>query len=237
MDKEVLWTDLVGERKTGPKGVHWELRAGHLRNWSFQVNRKDNDSPLKLSFAYRVDNTWIPNPGNPITLAAKGDKDKLHITVLEGDEERILSIDCKIHKFHLSPFSGSVWQLPRAEKIEMEKVLTSGVSKNGVNFILETLGDLNEREAADKEALRKEKQKKRRLFLSQELRREGVRGRNMLEERVRRGRNPRSHQLKFPLQLTQFLFNRAVHTIPLLLGNPRPPRGRCRQRGRQSQKR
>jgi hypothetical protein len=137
----------------------------------------------------------------------------------------------------MSPFSGSVWQLPRAEKIEMDKVLTSGVSKNGVNFILETLGDLNEREAADKEALRKKKQKKRRLFLSQELRREGVRGRNMLEERVRRGRSPRSHLLKFPLQLTQCLFNRAVHTIPLLLGNPRPPRGRCRQRGRQSQKR
>ena len=159
MDKQVLWTDLVGEKRTGKKGVYWEATDTYLKNWSLQVNRKDSDSPYQLSFAYRVNKTWIPSPGNPITLAANGDNDKLNITVREGSEERILAIDPKIHKFHLPPFSTSILPLPHTDKIEMERVLISGASKKGINFILEALGDLNEKEAAEKEASRKEKRK------------------------------------------------------------------------------
>jgi len=157
MDKEVLWTDLVGDKQVGPKGVFWDIRDTHLRHWSLQVHRVDNESPLKLTFAFRVDKSWIPNPGNEITLAAIGDRDKLNVTVLEGLEERVLSIDCKRHRFHMEPFTQSISTLPPADKEEMERVMDTGVSKKGINFILESIGDINVREECEREEQRKKK--------------------------------------------------------------------------------
>ena len=165
MDKEVLWTDLVAELQVGPRGLYWDLRDSHLRHWSLQVYRKDRASPLKLTFAYRVDKTWIPNPGNPITVAAVGDQDRLNVSVLEGLEERIISIDCKRHRFHMEPFLESVSSLPSEDKEEIERVMVSGVSKKAINFILETLGDINAREATEKEASRKQKKKQAETLL------------------------------------------------------------------------
>ena len=83
-DKQVQWTDLVGEKKTSAKGVIWDVRDTYFKNWSLLVNRKDNDSPYQLSFAYRVKKVWIPSPGNWIILASNGDDGKLNITVHEG---------------------------------------------------------------------------------------------------------------------------------------------------------
>ena len=159
MDKKVLWTNLVGEMQVGPKDVYWDLRDIHMRNWSLQIHRKDSDFPLKLSFAYRVEKSWIPNPGNPITITAIGDRDKLNVSVLEGLKKRLLSIDCKRHKFHLEPFSQSISTLPPVDKEEMERVMIFGVSKKAINFILEALSDINERKATEKEASRKQKKK------------------------------------------------------------------------------
>jgi hypothetical protein len=159
MDKEVLWTDLVGNMEVGQKGVYWELKDTHLRHWSLHVQRRDNESPLKLTFAYMIDKNWIPNPGNAITLASVGDRDHLNVTVLEGLEERVLSIDCKRHRFHLEPFTKSIEMLPPAEREEMERMMVSGVSKKAINFLLEAIGDINQREANEREALRKQKKK------------------------------------------------------------------------------
>ena len=166
MEKEVLWTDLVGDIQVGPKGVHWELRDTHLRHWSLQVHRKDNESPLKLTFAYRVDKSWIPNPGNAITSAAIGDSDRLNVSVVEGLETRILSIDCKRHRFHMEPFTQSISTLPTADKEDMERVMGSGISKKAINFILEAIGDINAREAAEKEVLKKQKKKQAETLLA-----------------------------------------------------------------------
>ena len=165
MDKEVLWTDLVGELQVGPKGLYWDLRDAHLRHWSLLIHRKDRASPLKLTFAYRVDKSWIPNLGNPITLAVVGDRDRINVSVLEGVEERILSIDCKRHRFHMEPFSKSISSLSSEDKEEIERVMVSGVSKKAINFILETLGDINAREATEKEASRKQKKKQAETLL------------------------------------------------------------------------
>lgn len=156
MDKEVLWTDLVGNLKEGPKGPYWELRDSHLKHWSLQIIRKDRASPFLLTFVYRVDKSWIPNPGNPIKLASVGARDTLNVAVLEGVEERVVSIDCKKHRFHLEPFSESVSSLPSQDKEELERVMVSGVSKKAINFILETLGEINAREAADREESRRQ---------------------------------------------------------------------------------
>jgi len=159
MDKEVLWTDLVGNMEVGQKGVYWELKDTQMRHWSLQVQRRDNESPLKLTFAYRIDKNWIPNPGNAITLASVGDRDQLNVTVLEGLEERVLSIDCKRHRFHLEPFTKSIEMLPPADKEEMERMMVSGVSKKAINFLLEAIGDINHREANEREAVMKQKKK------------------------------------------------------------------------------
>ena len=224
MDKEVFWTDLVGEMKTGPKGVYWEVRDNHLRNWSLQVHRKDNDSPLKLTFAYRVDKTWIPNPGNPIFGASNGDRDKLNITVLEGVEERVLSVDCKKHKFHLSPFTGSVWDLPHADKVEMERVLTSGVSKKGINFIVEALDDLNERFYAEKEALVREKQKQAETLLKSRTEEGGSKRKKQkqkyTEEDVGGTSEPMMKKTFAPVPLTT-----PINPTPLQQSNPRDSAG------------
>jgi hypothetical protein len=169
MDKEVLWTDLVGDMQVAPKGVLWDIRDTHLRHWSLQVHRRDNESPLKLTFVYRVDKSWIPNPGNPITMAAIGDRDKLNVTVLERLEERILSIDCKRHRFHMEPFTQSISTLPPADKEDMERVMVSGVSKKAINFIIEAIGDINAREASEKEALRKQKKKQAETLLKSRI--------------------------------------------------------------------
>jgi hypothetical protein len=169
MDKEVLWTDLVGDMQVAPKGVLWDIRDIHLRHWSLQVHRRDNESPLKLTFAYRVDKSWIPNPGNPITMDAIGDRDKLNVTVLEGLEERILSIDCKRHRFHMEPFTQSISTLPPADKEDMERMMGSGVSKKAINFIIEAIGDINAREASEKEALRKQKKKQAETLLNSKI--------------------------------------------------------------------
>ena len=106
-----------------------------------------------------MEKSWIPNLGNPITVAAVGDRQKLNVSVLEGHEERLLSIDCKRHIFHREPFLQSISTLPPADNEEMERVITSGVSKKAINFILEALSDINEREATEKEASRKQKKK------------------------------------------------------------------------------
>ena len=106
-----------------------------------------------------MEKSGIPNPENRITVAAIGDRDKLNVSVLEGLEERLLSIDCKRHIFHREPFSQSISTLPHADKEEMERVMISRVSKKAINFILEALSDMNEREATKNEALRKQKKK------------------------------------------------------------------------------
>ena len=106
-----------------------------------------------------MEKTWIPNPKNRITVAAIGDQDKLNVSVLEGLEERLLSIDCKRHIFHREPFSQSISTLPHADKEKMERVMISRVSKKAINFILEALSDMNEREATENEASRKQKKK------------------------------------------------------------------------------
>jgi hypothetical protein len=165
MDKDVLWTDLVGTLKQGAKGPYWELRDSHLKHWSLQIIRKDRASPFMLMFVYRVDKSWIPNPANPIKLASVGVCDTLNVAVVEGLEERVISIDCKKHIFHLEPFSESVLSLPSQDKEEIERVMVSGVSKKAINFILETLGEINAREAADREESRRQKKKQAETIL------------------------------------------------------------------------
>ena len=159
-----MWTDLVGEKQVGPKGVYWDVKDTVMRHWSFQVYRKDGDGPLLLTFAYRVDKAWIPSPLTPI-LEAVGDRDKLNVSVRDRGEERLLVIDYKRHRFHSEPFSQSISTLPPADKEEMERVLTSGVSKKAINFILEALSDINEREAAELKASRKQKKKQAETLL------------------------------------------------------------------------
>ena len=155
----------MGTLKDGPKGPYWELRDTHLRHWSLQINRKDRTSPLQLTFVYRVDKNWIPNPGNPIKIASVGACDTLNVAVLEGLEERVVSIDCKRHRFHLEPFSESVTSLSSPDKEEIERVMATGVSKKAINFILETLGEINAREATDREESRRQKKQQAETIL------------------------------------------------------------------------
>lgn len=162
-DKHVLWTDLVGTLKEGAKGPYWELKEEHLKHWSLQINRKDR--AFQLTFVYRVDKSWIPAPNNPIKVASLGARDTLNVAVQEGLEERVVSIDCKKHKFHLEPFSESVFSLPSQDQEEMERVMVSGVSKKAINFILETLGDINAREASNREESRRQKKKQAETIL------------------------------------------------------------------------
>lgn len=166
MEKEVLWTDLVGDKEMGPHGVHWAAKDTHMRHWSLEVQRKDNESPLKLTFVHRVEKTWIPSPGNEIISAAIGDNDKLNVSVTEGREQRILCIDSKRHKFHMEPFTQSISTLPPADKEDMERVMGRGVSKKAINFILEAIGEINAREASERDALRKQKKKQAETLLS-----------------------------------------------------------------------
>lgn len=114
-----------------------------------------------------MDSSWIPNPRNPITNAHVGARNRLDVLVLEGVEERVLSIDCKKHIFHLEPFNGSIASLPAREKEEIERVMPSGISKKVINFVLETLEDINRREAVELEALKKHKRKKVDVILKQ----------------------------------------------------------------------
>ena len=159
MDKVVLWTDLVGSLQQGAKGPQWIIRDSHLQKWSLNINKKNKSSGYDLIFTYKVNNSWIPNPGNPITIAHVGARDRLEVSVMEGVEERMLSIDCKKHAFLLVPFYDSIVSLPSKEKEEIEKVMSSGISKRAINFVLETLEDLNSREAATREESRQQKKK------------------------------------------------------------------------------
>lgn len=159
MDKVVLWADLVGSMQAGPKGPQWIIRDSHLQKWSLNINKRHKSSGYDLIFTYKVDKSWIPNPLNPITIAHVGSKDRLDVSVMEGVEERVLSIDCKKHVFLLVPFYDSIASLPSKEKEEIEKVMSSGISKKAINFVLETLEDINSREAATREESRKQKKK------------------------------------------------------------------------------
>lgn len=159
-DKEVLWTDLVGALQQGPKGPQWVIRDSHLHNWSMQIYKRNIEVGYVLIFLYKVDNSWIPNPGNPITNAHVGARNRLDVSVLEGVEERVLCINCKKHIFHLEPFNGSIASLPAREKEEIEQVMASGISKKAINFVLETLEDINRTEAIELEASKKHKRKK-----------------------------------------------------------------------------
>jgi len=116
-------------------------------------------------FVYRVDKSWIPNPDNPIKIASVGTRDTLEVAVLEGLEERVISIDCKKHRFHKEPFTESVSSLPSQDRDEIERVMVSGVSKKAINFILETLGEINAREAAEREESRRQKKKQAETIL------------------------------------------------------------------------
>ena len=159
MERNVLWTDLVGTLQEGPKGPYWAVKDEQLQHWSLQVHQKDKRSPLQLTFAYRINKSWIPNPGNPIKVAALGTKDRLDVSVHEGLEVRVLSIDCKKHVFHSEPFFESISKLPTKEKEEIEAIMVSGVSKKAINFVLGTLEDINESSKAEQEASRKQKKK------------------------------------------------------------------------------
>lgn len=158
MDKVVLCTDLVESLQAGTKGLQWLIRGLHLQNWSLQINKKNKASGYDLIIVYNVNKSWIPNPGNPITIAHHvGSKDRLDVSIMEGVEERVISIDCKKHVFHFEPFYDSIASLPSKEKEEIEKVMSSGISKRAINFVLETLEDINSREAAEREESRKRK--------------------------------------------------------------------------------
>lgn len=159
MEKEALWTDLVGTLHQGTTGPYWVLKDSQLKNWSLQIHQKDKNSPYKLTFVYRIEKIWIPNPSNPITIATVGTRDKLDVSVLEGLEERVLSIDCKKHTFHLDPFLESISSLPLKDKEDIERVMVSGVSKRAINFILDTLGDMNTKIEAEHEASLSKKKK------------------------------------------------------------------------------
>ena len=149
MDREVLWTDLVGTLHEGPNGPYWIVKDSHLKHWSLQVHQNNKKSPLQLTFAYRIDKSWIPNPRNSITIAAVGTRDRLDISVQEGLEVRVLFIDCKKHVFHLEPFLVSMSTLPSKDKEDIQTVMVSGVSKKAINFVLESLGDINEKLKAE----------------------------------------------------------------------------------------
>lgn len=88
MDKEILWTNLVGELQVGTKGLYWDWRTPTWDIGHSKYIAKNRDPPLKLKFSYRVDKSWIPNPRNPITLVAIGDQDQLNVSFLEKLEER-----------------------------------------------------------------------------------------------------------------------------------------------------
>ena len=156
-NKDVLWTDLVGNLHQGPKGPQWVIRENHLHNWSLQIYKRYKEGGYLLIFLYKVDNTWIPNPVNPITNAQVGARERLDVTVTEGVEQRVLSIDCNKHIFDITPFNNSLVSLPSTEKEEIDRVMKAGISKKAINFVLETLEDLNRREAAEFEALKKQK--------------------------------------------------------------------------------
>ena len=185
MAKEVLWTDIVGTLQQGPKGPYWAVKDSQLKHWSLQVHQRDRRSPFQLTFVYRIEKSWIPNPGNPITIAAVGTKDKLDVSVLEGVEERVLSIDCKKHTFHLEPFLESISSLPSEDKADIEKIIASGVSKRAINFILDTLGDLNAKVEAEYEASTKKKKKQ---------------AENVLQARAQDGGSSKSKKTKKGLQ-------------------------------------
>ena len=166
MEKEVMSTDLVGDKQMGPNGVHLAARDTHMRHWPLKVQRKDNESPQKLTFVYRVEKNWILSPGNEIISAAIGDNDKLNVSVSEGREQRILSIDCKRHKFHMEPFTQSISTLPPADKEDMERVMGRGVPKKAIKIILEAIGEINARKASEKDALRKQKREQAETLLT-----------------------------------------------------------------------
>ena len=155
----MLWTDLVGALQQGPKGPKWIIKDTHLEKWSIQIYKRYKEAGYMLIFLYKVGNTWIPNPANPITSAHVGAKERLDVTVTEGVEQRVLSIDCKKHVFDLEPFTNSLATLPSTDKEEIGRIMKSGISRKAINFVLETLEDLNGREAAKYEALRKQKNK------------------------------------------------------------------------------
>lgn len=136
-----------------------------MQKWSLNINKKNKSSGYDLIFTYKVDKSWIPNPGNPIIIAHVGSRDRLDVSVMEGVEERVLSIDCKKHVFLLVPFYDFIASLPSKEKEEIERVMSSGISKKAINFVLETLEDINSREAATHEESRKQKKKQAKNIL------------------------------------------------------------------------
>ena len=54
-----------------------------------------------------------------------GSRDRLDISVIEGVEERVLSIDCKKHVFHLKSFHDSIASVPLKEREDVERVRAS----------------------------------------------------------------------------------------------------------------
>ena len=154
-----MWTDLVGTLAQGSTCPYWVVKDSQLKHWSLQIHQKDRRSPYQLIFVYRIEKSWIPNPGNPISIAAVGSRDRLDVSVLEGLEERVLSIDSKKHTFHLEPFIESISSLPSKDKEDIERVIGSGASKKAINFILETIGDMNAKMDAEQEAASKKKKK------------------------------------------------------------------------------
>lgn len=110
----------------------------------YEKNKRYN-----LIFVYKVNKSWILNLENTITIAHMGSRDKLDISVIEGVEERVLSIDCKKHVFHLEPFHDSIASLPLKEREDVERVRASTISKKAIKFVFKTLEDINSREAAE----------------------------------------------------------------------------------------
>lgn len=65
----------------------------------------------------------------------------------------------------MGPFLESISSLPSEDKDKIKRVMVFGASKKAINFILKTLGDINAREVAEKEASKKQKKKNKwRLF-------------------------------------------------------------------------
>lgn len=104
VDKVVLWTYLVWSLQAGPKDPQWLMRDFYLQKWSVQIYKKNKASGYDVIFVYKVDKNWIPNLGNTITIAHVELRERLDVSVIEGVEERVLSIDYKNMLFIWSHF-------------------------------------------------------------------------------------------------------------------------------------
>lgn len=97
--QSVFWTDMTANKYTGNGGeMYWKPKVT-MKEWTLIV-KKNDESPFELQFCQKVGEEWIESALSRILKVIPGSGEAvLDFTLLEGGEERLMSIDLPIHKF------------------------------------------------------------------------------------------------------------------------------------------